>query len=82
MTLKQSPAELKRLERNIAKNQADKVVTMAELMSKYTRFLEQQIGRKLTRDEVLTEVRPVAIAHAKVTTKLLGKKKGIGNERK
>jgi DNA helicase IV len=79
MTLKQSPAELKRLERNIAKNQADKAVTMAELMAEYTRLVERRLGRRLTRDEALNEVRPVAIAHAKVTTKLLGKKKGIGN---
>jgi hypothetical protein len=78
MTLKQSPAELKGLQRNIAKNQTDKAVTMAELMAEYTRLVERRLGRRLTRDEVLTEVRPVAIAHAKVTTKLLGKKKGNG----
>jgi hypothetical protein len=71
-------SEVAAYERNIAKNQRDEVVTMAELMQEYTRLVERRLGRRLTRDEVLTEVRPVAIAHAKVTTKLLGKKKGNG----
>jgi hypothetical protein len=73
-------SQLKPLQKNIAKNQRDEVPTMAELMQEYTRLVERRLGRRLTRDEALTEVRPVAIAHAKVTTKLLGKKKGSGNE--
>jgi hypothetical protein len=69
-------AKVRAYERNIAKGQRDEVVTMAELMQEYTRLVERRLGRRLTRDEALNEVRPVAIAHAKATTKLLGKKKG------